>query len=55
MLYHRPPRTYLTPPMAELELQPPPGKPARPTHSLMAVRCYLTSLSRSGIMYADNG
>jgi S-DNA-T family DNA segregation ATPase FtsK/SpoIIIE len=36
-LFHRSPRTYLTPPTAELELQPPPGKPARPTSSLMAV------------------
>jgi len=37
IIFHRPPRTYLTPPTAELELQPPPGKPARPTSSLMAV------------------
>ena len=36
-LFHRSPRTYLAPPTAELELQPPPGKPARPTSSLMAV------------------
>ena len=26
MLFHRSPRTYLTPPTAELELQPPQGK-----------------------------
>jgi hypothetical protein len=36
-LYHRCPRTYLAPPTAELELQPPQGKPARPTSSLVAV------------------
>jgi hypothetical protein len=36
-IFHRSPRTYLAPPTAELELQPPPGKPARPTSSLMAV------------------
>jgi hypothetical protein len=27
MIFHRSPRTYLAPPTAELELQPPPGKP----------------------------
>ena len=37
MIFHRSPRTYLTPPTAELELQPPQGKPARPTSSLVAV------------------
>ena len=37
MLFHRSPRTYLAPPTAELELQPPQGKPARPTSSLVAV------------------
>ena len=37
MNYHRSPRTYLTPPTAELELQPPQGKPARPASSLVAV------------------
>ena len=26
MLFHRPPRTYLAPPTAELELQPPRGR-----------------------------
>jgi len=36
-LFHRSPRTYLAPPTAELEIQPPPGKPARPSSSLMAV------------------
>jgi len=36
-LFHRSPRTYLAPPTAELELQPPQGKPARPTSSLVAV------------------
>jgi hypothetical protein len=36
-LFHRSPCTYLAPSTAELELQPPPGKPARPTSSLMAV------------------
>jgi S-DNA-T family DNA segregation ATPase FtsK/SpoIIIE len=37
MLFHRSPRTYLAPPTAELELQPPQGKPAFPVSSLMAV------------------
>jgi len=36
-IFQRSPRTYLTPPVDELELQPPPGKPARPTSSLLAV------------------
>jgi len=27
MIFHRSPRTYLSPPTAELELQPPLGKP----------------------------
>jgi hypothetical protein len=37
LIFHRSPRTYLAPPTAELELQPPPGKPAFPVSSLMAV------------------
>jgi S-DNA-T family DNA segregation ATPase FtsK/SpoIIIE len=37
LIFHRSPRTYLAPPTAELELQPPQGKPARPVSSLMAV------------------
>jgi S-DNA-T family DNA segregation ATPase FtsK/SpoIIIE len=36
-LFHRSPRTYLNPPTAALEIQPPPSKPVRPTSSLMAV------------------
>jgi S-DNA-T family DNA segregation ATPase FtsK/SpoIIIE len=37
LIFHRSPRTYLAPPTAELELQPPQGKPAFPVSSLMAV------------------
>jgi S-DNA-T family DNA segregation ATPase FtsK/SpoIIIE len=36
-IFQRSPRTYLTPPTGEIELQPPPGKPPYPTFSLLTV------------------
>jgi S-DNA-T family DNA segregation ATPase FtsK/SpoIIIE len=37
MYFQRAPRTYLNPPTTELEIQPPPNRPIRPTSSLMAI------------------